>query len=91
MTEPFKMDLLLQHSSGAHSAVNDGGWGPKKERNLRKRGDGLCYSAWSVLNVGFSLPRLMEKCVIPSPFTPPPSPFSVVLKLHSSSHHYFLR
>lgn len=38
MTKPFKMDLLLQHSSGALSAVNDGGWGP--ERKKGREGEG---------------------------------------------------
>lgn len=39
MTKPFKMDLLLQHSSGAHSAVNDGGRGLKRKEG--RKGDGL--------------------------------------------------
>lgn len=32
------MDLLLQHSSGAHSAVNDGGWGPKSKKKKGWKG-----------------------------------------------------
>lgn len=48
MAEPFKMDLLLQHSSGAHSAVNDGGWVPKSKKKGLEMGDGLYSSARSV-------------------------------------------
>lgn len=35
------MDLLLQHSSGAHSAVNEGGWGPKSNGKGWKGGVGF--------------------------------------------------
>lgn len=60
MAKPFKMDLLLQHSCGAHSAVNDGGWAGKEEG---QEGD-----------VGFRLPRPMDKWkYVSSPLNPPPS------------------
>lgn len=59
MTKPFKMDLLLQHSSGAHSAGNDAGRGPKRKKGRKE--DGLYGSTRNVSTGGFSLPRLMEK------------------------------
>ena len=37
MSEPFKMDLILQHSSVAHSANRDGGMGQGGDHRSKRQ------------------------------------------------------
>ena len=53
MSEPFKMDLILQHSSVAHSANRDGRVGQGGDNRRKRQKKGLLMCVGHALGRGF--------------------------------------